>query len=477
MLEIISAINAGGRLIGGRTLIWHKNRSSCERYTGKRRLLDESPKNCYLSKKTIMPKEYLHERKPPLMCRHVAVRLNENILVFGGEGYKDEDDMKQGKEMIYHSNHIIWRYNINNNMWRKYTMPLEKKKPFERSGACAVRIGQVVFFCGGHNENETVFRSTTLWTLSKAPSDNFEWKKVHLKHKKKKTKPKPKTPSSRSYPSGWEYEGNLWIFGGYGENIVGPNYLSNHGTFQPDDPEDVKLGGSNNQIHCYNLRAQKWTNPKCDGAVPSPRSYHATAKVNDKVYLYGGQSGVEQNHKVFKDLYELGMDTLIWTEIEVNNLVVNIPPALYSHTFTTMDNDNQIALYGGVTEWNSQSSRETWTYNIESKSWKRRNPIFGVHARFDHTATPASNGVIVFGGIQWKGFGKKKCYPVPCNGVAHIHINVMSFEQLALNAAYKHRGTTQAEWKTLPKHLYDQLEAMWKCIPTHRELFNKKASS
>ena len=42
---------------------------------------------------------------------------------------------------------------------------------------------------------------------------------------------KAKTPSPRLGHSGWEYEGQLWTFGGTGLSLYLDDYLTDHGDF------------------------------------------------------------------------------------------------------------------------------------------------------------------------------------------------------------------------------------------------------
>ena len=86
---------------------------------------------------------------------------------------------------------------------------------------------------------------------------------------------KKESPSPRNGHTGWEYGGNLWIFGGMGPSHQG--FLNDHG-----DISDPCI----NQLLCFNPNTTKWTNPQCFGAAPSPRLYHTSTIIRNKVWLF-----------------------------------------------------------------------------------------------------------------------------------------------------------------------------------------------
>ena len=80
-----------------------------------------------------------------------------------------------------------------------------------------------------------------------------------------------------------------------------PRYLHNHG-----DVVDHRT----NQLLCFDTTSKEWMNPECFGSVPSPRTRQAVTKIDDTVWLYGGDNFPTS----FDDLYELNMLSLTWTE-------------------------------------------------------------------------------------------------------------------------------------------------------------------
>ena len=168
--------------------------------------------------------------------------------------------------------------------------------------ACGVLNGEDIYTFGGQSVSPApkahfkVFATNELWKLNQNTNDNFKWTRILVKDKRK-------TPSSRMGHSGWEYDGKVWTFGGWGPSVKG--YLNYHGRFS-------SITKHNNQLLNFNPENNKWTNIKCFGTVPSPRSSHATTALENKVWLYGGTDFGTQ----FEDLYELDMRSLTWRLIQ-----------------------------------------------------------------------------------------------------------------------------------------------------------------
>ena len=84
--------------------------------------------------------EYIFEHI--FIMSHVALCLNNRIVVFGGIDYKfgDESDIPM---------HTIFMYNLHTEQWRKHHIPDDKPTP--RARACAAAIGQDIYMFGGWN--------------------------------------------------------------------------------------------------------------------------------------------------------------------------------------------------------------------------------------------------------------------------------------------------------------------------------------
>ena len=193
---------------------------------------------------------------------HMAVNLNHYILVFG-----------------YRSQKYLYTYNLYTEEWKEHIDRKWRRDPHSCYGnACAAVLGQDVYTFGGTRRYGGV--TNALWKLNKTPAGQFFWTKVEYQSK-------TDVPSPRCYHSGWEYEGNLWTFGGFGPLPNGAN-------------------GLNNELHYFCPSTKAWTNPKCSGQVSPPMQNQATAIKEHKVWLYGATD----------DFYELNMQSLTWTTLE-----------------------------------------------------------------------------------------------------------------------------------------------------------------
>ena len=159
---------------------------------------------------------------------HVTVRMRDLIVVF----CPDMRDVKS--EFIAHGVikfkiPEVWTYNLWTEQWRKetnWTIQQSRQSLPVIADKCGIAIGSVIYMFGGGN-----IPSNDLWEVTQNTEGSFYWNNVCMTKKE--------MPSPRRGQSCWEYEGKMWIFGGYGESPV--NYLNDHGDF-------VGKHGRNNQL-------------------------------------------------------------------------------------------------------------------------------------------------------------------------------------------------------------------------------------
>ena len=204
---------------------------------------------------------------PESRTGHCAVSLDNFIIIIGG----------QCRHKI--STRVIWSYNLYTEGWRKHEIPKASCAPERLNGAVAAAIDKIIYTFGGHSatSNQQVLRSTqsnALWKLSKTKEGSFTWNT-------NKPECNKKSPSPRPGHTGWDYAGKLWIFAGDGDSPV--NYLNDNG-----DIEGTPWRAVNNQLLCFDPNIEMWTNPQCFGSIPTPRSHHSSAIINDKVWIFGG---------------------------------------------------------------------------------------------------------------------------------------------------------------------------------------------
>ena len=104
--------------------------------------------------------------------------------------------------------------------------------------------------------------------------------------------------------------------------------------------------GSNNQLLCFNPNIGNWTNPQCFGSIPTPRSHHASAMINDKVWIFGGRN--DDFHSL-GDMFELRMSSLTWNQIQTPQSHIQVP----ARCTLTPAADHKLVLHGGRTTYES----------------------------------------------------------------------------------------------------------------------------
>ena len=131
----------------------------------------------------------------PYIHRHIAVVLDQSIVVLGGYTWTSAHDFV-GKS------HDVWLYSLILEQWRKYQIPKYKEAP-RLVDACAVVIGKdIITFGGGKPDVVTMIENNELWKLTRNTNVSFEWNRILKKHNKK-------APSPRIGHRGWEYDGKL----------------------------------------------------------------------------------------------------------------------------------------------------------------------------------------------------------------------------------------------------------------------------
>ena len=184
----------------------------------------------------------VNETELPRISEHCAVRLDNFIIIIGGES-----------DGLVLPTREIWTYNLYTDKWEKHVIPKKREAPRSLHYAVAVSIESIIYTFGGMCTHEHI-EINELWTLSRTETGDFTW--TFIKYQSDK-----ESPSPRDQHTGWEYARKLWVFGGEGPS---PEiYLNDYG--------DIEYGcyHRNNQLLCYDPDIRKWTNPKCFGEVPS----------------------------------------------------------------------------------------------------------------------------------------------------------------------------------------------------------------
>ena len=366
----------------------------------------------------------------PGSYNHVAVRLNNYILVIGGMDMNDEPV----------STHVIWMYNVYTDQWRKHQIPGQKNAPPQITSACAAAIGTDIYIFGGYDKMKRV--TNELWKLTKLPRGCFDWNKVELQQD-------VKLPSPRRDHSGWKYEECLWVFGGFGPFSC--KYLNDHGAFSYQQ---------NNQLLCYSPSTQIWKNLECFGAVPSPRRGHSTDIIRDKVWLFSGLYSSNMPVVDLDDFFQLDMHSCTWTQITTGQTK---PQKRFASSLCAVT-ENQLVLHGGsqLTARVNGSKlnimrhhlNDTWIMDLSSQTW-RQYASNQDHNREDHTCSlSAGKSIIIIGGDSTKS--KNTDQILTYTPTFKLMLEPKSLQWLAMKTIYTNQSVLP--WKCLPSRLVAQLD-------------------
>ena len=141
------------------------------------------------------------ETEPHHRFGHVAVRVEHYILLSGGEWWED------GRDLQLLPVDVIWMYNLYTEQWEKNIIPTKERAPNAGCRTHAEVIESVVYMFGGAKGWSFKDVTNELWTLTRTSDGSFTWDEIV-------TTSNTDEPSPRFCHTGWEYLGNLWIFGG-----------------------------------------------------------------------------------------------------------------------------------------------------------------------------------------------------------------------------------------------------------------------
>lgn len=366
---------------------------------------------------------------PTARSGHVSVAIERFLLIWGG--YSNPVDPEHGLD-IYLPSGEVWLFNSDTHRWVRQNT--KGYPPPGLSGAHAVYLSTekaVYLLCGFMGEGHM----NEIYRLNIA---NWSW--THIKIDDNLSKPSP-----RDKFGAWEHENSIYIFGGYGPDII--HYMHDAGSYFEDVFSLTSyMKGWNNQLLSFNTQTRSWSNPKCSGCVPSPRAAHGVACVGVDVYLFGGR----HEDRRLNDLYSLNLPRLQWTEIKVMG---DVPVGRSWHTFTPLS-DKRICLYGGYTT-DCKTLDDLWYFNAVSSQWAQIS-LNNRMPRLWHTAVCTSNDdVLVFGGCSNDILSNATT--VHTNEILVIRLYPDSLLRLCLDVIYSHKLLLENQWSELPNSLSEIL--------------------
>ena len=346
----------------------------------------------------------------------MVVCCDNDIVVFGGQAISNfkllSHDILNFKLL---SHDVIWVYNRYTEQWRKHqTVQEVASSPVD--GPSAVAIGACIYMFGGM---EMTPRNITnaLWMLART-QEGFHWSKCEYQSG-------VKLPSPRYKHRGWEYRGCLWIFEGFGPPL--DIFLNECGDFALD-PENVVGEGMNNQLLCYDSSTQKWTNPQCSGAIPSPRSDYGSTIIKDRAWLFGGHNS---NRRSLGDLFQIDVYLYIWTQIE--SLKIK-PNWLTSNSSLIAVSETELVLVDDRYEGMCYGS-DVKIIDLTSQSWKQYT-LHTDHRRYHSAVVSGVNRSVILTG----GYKDDDAHGSDYTSAYHLMLEPKNLQQLAIKIVYNQRS-------------------------------------
>lgn len=364
------------------------------------------------------------------------------MFIWGG--YSDED---------YYDYYLpakeLWIYDMQFGHWMM--KKIAKPYPPPLSGCSCCVIDSTMYLFGGHgyagNTNE----------MYKLNIKTLTWSKIDVEGPE---------PSPRDKCVSWSYENKFYVFGGFGIDLI--TFLYDNGKYV-EDPNPGTLRGWNNQLLIFDTETNTWNNPKCHGAIPCPRAAHGAARIDSKVYVFGGRFLTERKN----DLYSLDLLTLTWNrEFTYEAAGEEMPCGRSWHTFSAIS-ETMIFLYGGFSQDEIPLS-DGWILDVSVMKWIKLDHIPNNCPRLWHTACVSpSSDVIIHGGCS-NNILDNTLQTEHCRDVIVFDLQPYSLLRLCLEAVYQYRQSTESEWEYLPEMLSYWLKSKSKILETINHLNHRQ---
>ena len=229
-------------------------------------------------KREIIPRDEYDEgviakNDVPPMQEHIAVRLDNFIVFFGGE--------TTGVNDIPLS--VIHTYNLDSERWKKYEIPDSENIPPIAVSTCAAAVtpSDIYMFAGMAKpfppcEDSDWLPTNALWKLSAIGQNKYTWQEITFEGK-------GYIPSQRYGATAWEYDRKFWTFAGAG--LYPHHYKRAYGEWKHGGflfIRGVKKIKTHfcNQLNCYDPNTNTWKNIRCYGTVPTPRIWAEAHELN-----------------------------------------------------------------------------------------------------------------------------------------------------------------------------------------------------
>ncbi|OUM60858.1 hypothetical protein PIROE2DRAFT_45847 [Piromyces sp. E2] len=279
--------------------------------------------------------------KPRPMRAHTMTLVNEKIFIFGGS-----DNETCFNDLYIFDCETYW--------WTLHKTKGLVPPPRPCRAHSANLIGDYIYYFGG-GDGPNYFN--TLYLLN---TKTLCWEKPEVRGQ---------IPNPRRAHTSWVYNDLLYIFaGGDGIHIMRSN-----------DDDGISANPRLRYV---------WTKITTTGKAPSPRGYHTSTLVGNKVIVYGGSDG----HECFSEIFILDLEMNHWSRVNTDRPVPRL-----SHTATQVG--SYLFIIGGHD--GNHYSHSLILLNLVTLRWEVRK-IYGERpsSRGYHTAVLFDSRIFLFGGYD-----------------------------------------------------------------------------
>ncbi|KAI9708917.1 MAG: Negative regulator of mitotic exit [Bogoriella megaspora] len=184
---------------------------------------------------------------------HASLLVGNAFIVFGGDTKLDEGDLLDD---------TLYLLNTSTKQWSR-ALPAGPRPP-GRYGHTLNILGSRIYIFGGQVEG-TFYNDLVAFDLNNLQNPNNRWE-VLLPNTTDGGPPEGMAPPARTNHTMVTWGDKLYLFGG----TDGINWF--------------------NDVWTYDPRSNSWTHQECIGYIPAAREGHASALVQDVMYVFGGRT-------------------------------------------------------------------------------------------------------------------------------------------------------------------------------------------
>lgn len=152
-------------------------------------------------------------------------------------------------------------------------------------------------------------------------------------------------------------------------------------------------------LYCYDTASGTWSivTPAAGSSCPGPRVAATMAALGEKLYLYGGRTGVDMTEGAKSDLYVFDTTTSSWAPVAVADGSPQPPPRSY-HSMAAVPAQGKLYVFGGC--GSSGRLADLWCFDTASASWQQcgssSSAADSIPARGGSVLVAAADGSKVF---------------------------------------------------------------------------------